>query len=111
MASADIAPTLAKDFVDLKIDIDRMRGGNEVLKRYTSAGNRSIPWFVFLDPTGKAIITSDSPKRNVGFPSDEEEIAYFVKILDRAKQHLTSEDVDRLRKSLAPAEAARQSGH
>ena len=68
MASPNVAPVLAKEFVSLKIEADRMVGGKEILKRY-QANERGIPWFVFLDGDGTAMVTSDGPKGNVGFPA------------------------------------------
>jgi hypothetical protein len=68
MASPDVAAILAKAFVPLRLEADRMIGGKEILKRY-QAGEGGIPWFVFLDGDGKAVVTSDGPKGNVGFPA------------------------------------------
>jgi hypothetical protein len=77
MALKDIAPVLAKDFVTLGIDTDRMTGGNDLLTRFNPTGG-GIPWFVFIDGDGKAVITSNDPaKGNVGFPALDSEIAHF----------------------------------
>src|SRR5262249_48867721 len=59
LARPEVAAILGKDFVEVKIDQDRMEGAKEVFARYNASGKGGIPWFVFLDPKGKTIITSD----------------------------------------------------
>jgi FixJ family two-component response regulator len=106
MASKDVAPILAKEFVSVKIDSDRMTGGQDLLKRYQQKPG-GIPWFVFLDGDGNALITSDAPKTgNVGFPAQPHEIAYFKTMLEKVKRHLTDEDIAKLIKSLEEANKA-----
>jgi thioredoxin-related protein len=100
MALPDVTATLGKEFVDVKIDIDRMDGGKEVLQRYNKTGKGGIPWFAFVDRQGKVLATSDGPKGNIGFPYEEHEIVYFVKMLETTRQHLSPQDIERLEKSL-----------
>jgi hypothetical protein len=102
MASPDVAAILAKAFVPLRLEADRMIGGKEILKRY-QAGEGGIPWFVFLDGDGKAVVTSDGPKGNVGFPAAPHEIAYFRTMLDRSRTVLTDADINALVASLEAA--------
>ena len=102
MASPNVAPVLAKEFVSLKIEADRMVGGKEILKRY-QANEAGIPWFVFLDAEGKAVVTSDSPKGNVGFPATPHEIAYFRAVLEQSRRKLSDADVNALIASLEEA--------
>ncbi len=99
MASTNVAPILAKEFVSVKIDQDRMTGGLELLKRYQQKPG-GIPWFVFLGGDGNAIVTSDGPKGNVGFPAEPFEIEHFRSMLEKVKRHLTDEDIAALIKSL-----------
>lgn len=100
MALKDVAPILAKDFVDLKIDTDRMTAGKEVLARY-NAKPGGIPWFVFIGPDGTPVITSDDPARgNIGFPAQDFEIAHFKVMLEKVAKQITREDIDFLAKSL-----------
>ena len=102
MASPNVAPVLAKEFVSLKIEADRMVGGKEILKRY-QANEGGIPWFVFLDGDGTAVVTSDGPKGNVGFPAAPHEIAHFRTMLERAKRKLSDADIAALVASLEAA--------
>lgn len=100
MALNTVAPVLAKDFVTLKIDTDRMTGGHDLLKRYL-AKEEGIPWFVFLDGDGKAIIDSADPNSgNIGFPAQDSEIAWFKVMLEKVARRMTSQDIEMLTKSL-----------
>ena len=99
MASPNVAPVLAKQFVRLKLEADRMAGGKEILKRY-QANEGGIPWFAFLDGDGKVVVTSDGPKGNVGFPAAPHEIAHFRTMLEQSRSKLTADDVARLMASL-----------
>lgn len=103
MAQPEIAALLAKDFVDTKIDNDRMSGGKEFYEAQLAAAGQKptgIPWFVFLDENGKMLAQSVGPKGNTGFPYQPEEVDYFVTMLNTAKQNLTDADVAALKKSL-----------
>jgi len=100
MALPDVSATLGKEFVDVRIDTDRMDGGKEILERYNTSGKGGIPWFAFVDPKGKALVTSDGPKGNIGFPYEDHEVAHFVKMLDTAKRHLAPSDIERIDQSL-----------
>jgi len=102
MASPNVAPVLAKEFVSLKIEADRMVGGNEMLKRY-QVNEGGIPWFVFLDGKGKAVVTSDGAKGNIGFPATPHEIAHFRTMLEQAKRTLRDADISALVASLEEA--------
>jgi hypothetical protein len=100
MALTDIAPILAKDFVTVGIDTDRMVGGSELLARFSPKGG-GIPWFVFLDDTGTPIITSDDPANgNIGFPSADSEIAHFKVMLQKARRNITPDEIELLGRSL-----------
>ena len=104
MAQPDVAPLLAKDFVDLKIDTDRMKGGAEMLKaQRVAAGLKEtggIPWFVFFDADGKVLASCEGPEGNIGFPAQDAEIAHFGKMLELARVKLTDADIAALRESL-----------
>ena len=101
MALKDVAPVLAKDFVTLKLDTDRMTGANDILQRYQQKAG-GIPWFVFVDPDGKGIITSDDPERgNVGFPAQDFEIAHFKVMLQKVAKGITADEIEALGTSLA----------
>jgi thiol:disulfide interchange protein len=102
LAQPKVAEIMGKDFVDVKIDLDRMTGAKEVFARYNADAKGGIPWFAMLDAKGKAVVTSDSPKGNTGFPYQPHEIDHFVAMLKMAKQRITGNELDELRRSLAP---------
>ena len=108
MARPDIAPILAKAFVDIKIDTDRMPGGQEMLTAHSQGKNGGIPWFELLDANGNALVNSSAPKSgNIGFPAQPEEIAWFVEMLRKSGAKLGAEDIAALEESLAkPAKTA-----
>lgn len=90
----DVAPRLAKDFICQKVDIDRMTGGKDVLARVKGDAAGGIPWFAFLGPDGKPLITSDAPEiGNVGFPYKPDEIAHFAAMLRKVARSMTPDDV------------------
>jgi hypothetical protein len=102
MASKDVAPVLAKEFVLLKIDYDRAKGAKELEKRYIDK-EQGLPWFAFLDAGGKAVIHSTGPKGNTGFPAQPDEIAHFRTMLQAVKKNLTDENIAFLVASLEEA--------
>lgn len=107
MVKPEIATILARDFVDCKIDQDRMTGGLELFGTYNKTPG-GIPWFVFLDADGKPIIDSTDPKDgNVGFPAAPGEIAHFGTMLQKARKNLTDSDIATLLESLKPVPVAK----
>jgi thiol-disulfide isomerase/thioredoxin len=108
MANPEVAALLAKDFVDLKIDVDRTVGGKEAFvvelrraePKVDAPENYGIPWIVLLDGDGKQLAVGHTENGNVGCPATEEEIAHFVAMLGKARVHLTDADVAALRDSL-----------
>ena len=104
LARPDVAPVVAKDFVEVKIDQDRMTGAKEVFAKYHSGKGGGIPWFAVLGSDGKAVATSDGPDGNIGFPAKPDEVEYFVKVLNATRRKITEKDVEALKASLAPPE-------
>jgi len=99
MAREDAA-ALHKEYVTVKIDIDRMTGGKDVLAAYPKSDKQGIPWFVFLQPDGKELADSMGPKGNIGCPNADEEIDFFMETLKKIRVSLTDDDLAALRKSL-----------
>jgi uncharacterized protein YyaL (SSP411 family) len=102
MDKSEPAAVLGKGFVNVKVDVDRMTDGQEMLKRYTPTRSDKvgIPWFVFLDGDGKVVATSEAEKSgNIGFPSAKEELAHFATMLEKATK-LGAEDRAKLIETL-----------
>jgi hypothetical protein len=102
MASPTVAPLLAKEFVLVKIDFDRAKGAKEIEKRYI-AEEQGLPWMVFVDGDGKALIHSTGPKGNTGFPATADEYAHLETMLRAAKRHLTDAEIAFLMTSIQEA--------
>jgi uncharacterized protein YyaL (SSP411 family) len=94
LAREDIAPIIGREFVEMKLDLSRMTGADEILKRYNAGQSGGIPWFVFTDAKGNAIVTSDGPKRNIGYPATAEEIEHFIAMLKKAARKISPAQID-----------------
>src|SRR5207237_5503818 len=70
------------DYIDLKIDVDRMANAAKLRSRL-QARTGGIPWMAILDTKGKPLATSDAPGGNIGFPSTPQSIEHFISMLDR----------------------------
>lgn len=101
LASDEIAPLIAKDYVELKIDQDRMEGGKQIEAALGMPADEGIPWFAIVDPkSGKALATSQSAKGNIGYPAEDDEIAHFMKMVEGTRSHLSDADLQALKDSL-----------
>jgi thiol:disulfide interchange protein len=97
------------DFVDLKIDQDRMTQAAKLIKRLRPAKSSGIPWIAILDADGNTLATSDMPKMgNTGFPSEPDEIKHFVGMLRTAGQRTTPEQLATIEKKLNQERARRE---
>jgi thiol:disulfide interchange protein len=94
IALESVEPILARDFVDVKIDIDRMIGGKEMKERFTEGKRSGIPWFAFLDGGGKVLADSwDAEGKNLGCPWAPAEREEFGRILASVAKRLTAEEI------------------
>jgi len=97
LARPEVAKTLAKDFVDVKIDTDRTIGGKEMLERMTKGVPSGIPWFAFLDADGAIVADSFvAPGQNLGHPYTDEETAAFAALLERVSTRIGREEMKTL---------------
>jgi thiol:disulfide interchange protein len=103
LAQPEVAAIMARDYVDLKIDLDRMTGGKEVAARFRPDEKGGIPWFALLDAEGKSLITSDGPEGNCGYPASPAEIAHFMKMLRETRRNITDEQLTLIEKALKEA--------
>lgn len=92
---------LDRDFVDVKVDLDRLVGGKAVQGRFPKAGSGGIPWFAFLDAKGEVIVTSDGPNGNIGYPAKPEEINHFLAMLRKAARRIEPEKIGKALKEAA----------
>ncbi len=106
LAREEIAGVFGKDFVDVKVDVDRMVGGKEIEAKYRKNVNEGIPWFVILDAKGQPIADADGPKGNIGYPAAPEEIAHFIGVLKKSAKRIDDKEIDAIEKALKAAPEA-----
>ena len=100
MATKDVAVLIAKEFVTVKLDLDRGIGAKDIERRFIDK-EQGLPWFAFLDVNGKCLIHSIRPNGgNIGHPFQSDEVAYFNTMLQTVKKHLTENDINFLIQSL-----------
>jgi thiol-disulfide isomerase/thioredoxin len=100
----EVARRIDASLVCVKVDIERAVGGQALSKTFGAEGG--IPWFAILDDQGAPLITSVGAKGNVGFPSQDEEIAHFESMLVQAVPKLSESDRTFLIESLKAFRAA-----
>jgi len=83
LARPDVAPTFARTFRVLKIDVERTLGGQELCDAHGGKGS-GIPWFVALDADGKTLASSGDSGANLGCPWQPEELTAFGAFLRKA---------------------------
>ncbi len=107
LAREDVSTLFGKDFVEVKIDQDRMTNAKEVFATYKKNYDKTgIPWFVIIDAaTGEAISTSDAAAGNIGFPNTDEEIAHFAVMLKTSAKKMTDADIEALKRTLVEGRA------
>jgi thiol-disulfide isomerase/thioredoxin len=97
------------DYLDVKIDVDRMTHGPDVEQRLRATGRETggIPWMAILDADGTILVTSDGPSGNIGYPYQPQEIEHFVAMLNQTRQNITDAQVGQLEQRLRDYAAAR----
>ena len=93
LARPKVQERMAKDFVDLVIDTDRMTHGQEIYDKLKAGRKGGLPWLIVLNGDGKELITGVGPGGNIGAPVQPEECAWFVEMLNKTKVRLTDADV------------------
>lgn len=115
-----VAPILERDFVLVKIDVDRMINGKRVGLGLRAGKDRGIPWYVIMTaedsllrakPTddgspppkdgvlqrrkSSMLANANDPKgNNVGFPASPEERAHFMHTLRETATSITAEELE-----------------
>lgn len=102
MARPAVSAVLAKEFVDVKIDVDRNAGAKDMRARMDGLHAGGIPFFAFLGPDGKVLADSNGAKGTIGFPASDEEIAHFRAMLEKACTKITKDEIAGLCDSLVP---------
>ncbi len=93
--------TLDKDYVVVKLMGGVDEHVTEAIAGLPIQDGDGIPWFAFTEPDGAVLAISRGPHGNIGFPASAAGIGHFRRMLDRTVQKMTSDEVDRLVKSLS----------
>jgi len=88
-----VAAVLAKDWIVLAIDTDRMTHGKEIYERLKKGRSGGLPWLVILDQDGKELITGVGPGGNIGAPVQPEECAHFMEMLKTTRRQVTDAEL------------------
>lgn len=108
MAQPRIAALFEQDYVDLMLDAERYAHAPEVLARFTDQ-KPGWPWIVIVDADGRALCDGfDAKQQNIGFPSEDGEIAHFAGMLEKTRQRLQPADIAKLREALVADREERQ---
>lgn len=108
LARDEMKARIGKDFVDVKIDVDRMPGGKEIMAKYRKSHDGSIPWIAVLDAKGETLCDSNGPDGNIGYPAAPQEIAHFIAMLKATARKMDASDIGKVEKALKDAPEARQ---
>ncbi len=104
LARPEVSAILGRALVDVKIDTERMIGGQEILDRFAKE-KTGIPWYAVLGADGAVIVTSGGKGGNIGFPWEPREIDRFGRLLEQGAPGLASSDIEALLESLADTRA------
>ncbi len=105
LSAPEIAPIIQKYFVFAKVHIDEKLGkhpeldtpgGSELMRSF--AKPQGVPYLIFLDANGKAIVNSNRPAGtsdrggNIGYPDAPEEIDWFMVMLNKSVPEMTGDE-------------------
>ena len=102
LARPEIAEIMAEDYVIVKVDTDRMTGGQKLLAEQNPKPG-GIPWVVILDAAGEPIINSNGPNGNIGYPVQPAEIDHFVAMLKKASRRIDADEIAQIEAALKAA--------
>ncbi len=96
---------MAKDYVMLKIDVERHKNGAEVALRLRGTEEGGIPWIAITDAKGEILTTGDRPTdqgpSNIGCPATQEEQDWFMTMIGTTQQHMSNGQLNTLKMNLA----------
>ena len=107
----DIKPVFDKYFIPVKLVVQENEknkalenpGAEAVMKRL--GGPAGLPYSAFLDKDGKLLVNSMRPSgsgagENIGFPSQAQEVDWFVAMMKKAAPRMAKDDLKMLEASL-----------
>jgi len=118
----EVAAIFDKYFVIAELNVAEDLGGHaernnagslELLEKYggvSRSGDVGLPYFVVLDSKGSALVTSNragkgkDPSQAIGFPTEPEEIRWFVEMMKRGADALTADEARIIEEKLRKAD-------
>lgn len=112
--AAEAKPIFDKHFVIVHLNVFEENGenpgrnnpgGDKVIMKYggvSPAGVVSLPYMVILDASGKLVTSSHRPSqdkskdKNIGFPDEPADVAWFVQMMKRGAPDLSDEEAERI---------------
>jgi thiol:disulfide interchange protein len=82
-AQSAVSEVFDSAFVRVKIDVERMTGGEDVAEKYGKSEATGIPFFAVLDGNGRKLLDSVGPQGNVGFPVEDFEIVHYMDVMTK----------------------------
>jgi thioredoxin-related protein len=123
LALPDIAAIIDQHFVVARITFGEgaaghadwdTPGSDTLIAKYggiSSSGAVGLPFIALLDAKAKLIVNSNAPTKTkgknetTGFPTEPDEIKWFLSMLEKAAPALTSDDIHKLEGGLRQAAA------
>ena len=102
----DIKPVFEKYFVPVKLVVQENEknkalenaGAADLLKQL--GGPSGLPYSAFLDARGALIVNSKLNGENIGYPSQSEEVDYFVQMMRKAAPKMSQDDLKTIETAL-----------
>lgn len=110
-ARPEVAKTLGRHLVFVKVDVVDNPGGDKLYERFAPEPG-GVPVWVILSAEGKVLADSfaevKGKKQNVGFPYEPAELAHYEKALRAAAPKLTAAEVEAVMAELKEAGPKRE---
>jgi len=109
---SDASPVLAKYYKMIAVDTEKNAGAGQLAKSLGAPQGieGGIPWFALVDAKGKALITSEGPKGNIGYPDSDVEVAHFLAMLKATAPGITAGELDTITGTIQALKPKRPAG-
>lgn len=100
---------ITRHFVLASVLMERNEGSGAMLEELGPKGLKDLPWFQALGADGRVMATSvPEGGENIGFPTDDKEIAHFVGMLRKAAPTMTDAEAKTVTDTLVAARRPRR---
>ena len=96
----------------IAVDTEKNAGAGQLAKSLGAPQGieGGIPWFALVDAKGKALITSEGPKGNIGYPDSDVEVAHFLAMLKTTAPGITAGELDTITGTIRALKPKRPAG-